>query len=502
MSFRFRLIAIVVVAIVALAGLNLAALDQVRTLDTENFAAHRAEARRLVATRLSEFFDELDSTAINLSKPREIVNALAAADNEALYDWSSAFVGNADHTMRVTKIAFVDNTGFVVARAPDEFRFGDNVSASLLFRQTKHDGSFVGIAPIDGKPHLVATRVLRKYDDLPVGGVAVSTPITPKILSILAGTDTVVLSYVDSDTAISSTGTLPAGHAISGVDLAVPQGRGHFRLDFLPDARRERMLRLQSALSFGAIGASLMTLGALLFTLRRQLAPYQTIVGGLLEYANRATGLSGLRDRLARLRGQPGEVGQVADALSQMIDQVDANFRSIARYAGQMEEMARADALTGLANRRGIEEALEGEIRRMRRYGGHFAVIITDIDHFKSFNDRFGHPTGDAILRCFAEILHANSRTTDVISRWGGEEFLLLCPDTRLDAAAAHAEKLRAALQGTAFPEGARITASFGVAECTPSDTLATLVARADRALYQAKSEGRNAVCASASLRD
>lgn len=494
MSFRFRLIAIVLTAILALGGLNLVALDQMRKLDIAAFAARRAEGLRLVEARLSELFDELDSASVNLSKPREIVNALAAADNEALYDWSAAFIGPIDRNASITTIGFADRNGFIVARAPDEFRFGDSVAERPLFRETMKAGHFVGVAEIDGAPNLVATRVLRKYDDVPVGAVAVAIRITPAALTALSGSANVVVSYLGPEATISGVGAAALSTALFREEITAPDGVSRFRVDFLPDARRERMVRLQSGLSFGAVLASLVTLAALLAVLRRQLAPYQTIVGGLLEYANHATGLGGLRTRLSPLRSRAGEVGQVADALTQMIDAVDARFRSIREHADEMEEMARIDALTALANRRGIEEALELEARRARRFGGRFSVILADIDHFKVVNDSYGHPTGDAVLRRFAELLQINSRGTDTVGRWGGEEFLLLCPDTEAAAAATHAEHLRRRVAEADFPEALALTASFGIATASGDEPTAAVVARADRALYAAKAGGRNRV--------
>lgn len=493
MSFRFRIVAIVLAAILTLGGLNLAALHQVRRLDGESFAAHRAEGLRLAKARLDELFEELDTAAANLSKPREIVNTLAAADNEALYDWSSAFVGGVDRAARIDTIAFVDRLGFVVSRAPDEFRFGDVVADTTVFRETAATGFFLGVAEIDGTPSFVAARVLHKYDDLPVGMVVVSTPITPARLSAISGSANVVVSYVGPQATVSGDRAAPLSRAVFRETLSGPDGTSQFRVDFLPDARRERMLNLQSGLSIGAILASLLTLAALLAVLRRQLAPYQAIVGGLLEYANHTTGLGGLRDRLSPLRGRPGEAAQVADALTQMIDSVDANFRRIARHADELEVMANADALTGLANRRGIEAALRTEARRRFRFGGSFAVALMDVDHFKAINDRFGHPAGDEVLRRVADLLRANSRASDTVGRWGGEEFLLLCPGASAEAAVAHAENLRR-LIAAAFADDFALTASFGVAVSQPGEEPEATVARADRALYAAKTDGRNAV--------
>ncbi|MCS7173275.1 MAG: GGDEF domain-containing protein [Armatimonadetes bacterium] len=160
-------------------------------------------------------------------------------------------------------------------------------------------------------------------------------------------------------------------------------------------------------------------------------------------------------------------------------------------------ERARAntDPLTGLLNRRGIFAAFDIEAERHRRYGHPLSVVLFDVDHFKRINDRHGHSAGDRVLVRVARIVQGVIRPADSLARWGGEEFLLLLPETPLEGAVDLAERLRReiALQGT---ELGSITASFGVAEFHSSDNLGALVRRADAALYRAKERGRNAVVA------
>jgi diguanylate cyclase (GGDEF)-like protein len=150
--------------------------------------------------------------------------------------------------------------------------------------------------------------------------------------------------------------------------------------------------------------------------------------------------------------------------------------------------------LTGLHNRRKLDEVLGYEVERVHRYGGGLSVILLDIDHFKQTNDSYGHPAGDRVLAAVAAILRSGARSIDSVGRWGGEEFMVICPQTELDGARALAEMLRLRIAAADFPEVGRKTCSFGVAALCPDETLATLVARADAALYRAKQAGRNAV--------
>jgi diguanylate cyclase (GGDEF)-like protein len=169
-----------------------------------------------------------------------------------------------------------------------------------------------------------------------------------------------------------------------------------------------------------------------------------------------------------------------------------------ARLHRLVERQASTDGLTELANRRHFEEALEAELTRIERFGGGVALVLADLDDFKSVNDRFGHQAGDEVLRAFADILRETVREIDLAARYGGEEFAVLLPQTHLAGAEQLAERLRRAIASR--PLSPRpgsliaVTASFGVAAFPDSPTPAALVAAADKALYRAKRRGKNCV--------
>jgi len=163
----------------------------------------------------------------------------------------------------------------------------------------------------------------------------------------------------------------------------------------------------------------------------------------------------------------------------------------------RIEELAELDELTGSYNRRCIMRMLEEEIARAQRTEAPCAVALIDLDWFKRINDAYGHPIGDEVLRTFAITVFANIRNTDRFGRYGGEEFLLLLPDTPADSAADILERLReiiADLDWSAFSADMRVTISAGVATLRPDETSDTLLARADSALYAAKAKGRNRI--------
>jgi len=163
----------------------------------------------------------------------------------------------------------------------------------------------------------------------------------------------------------------------------------------------------------------------------------------------------------------------------------------------RIEELAELDELTGSFNRRCIMRMLDDEIARAYRGKTPCSIALIDLDWFKRINDAYGHPTGDEVLRAFAITVFANIRTVDRFGRYGGEEFLLVLPDTPHDGAARILDRLRAIiadLDWSAFSPGMRVTISAGVATLNPNETPDTFLARADSALYAAKARGRNRI--------
>jgi diguanylate cyclase (GGDEF)-like protein len=159
-----------------------------------------------------------------------------------------------------------------------------------------------------------------------------------------------------------------------------------------------------------------------------------------------------------------------------------------------LSRLALTDPVTGLANRRGGEEALAREVARARRTGAPLSLVLFDIDRFKSINDQAGHAVGDRVLRGISEILSASQRGSDLAMRWGGEEFLVLLPDVGLAGARIFAERVRENVQNLAVPDAGRITVSAGVSEIIGEEDPAVALARADANLYRAKAAGRNRV--------
>ena len=177
-----------------------------------------------------------------------------------------------------------------------------------------------------------------------------------------------------------------------------------------------------------------------------------------------------------------------------LLSDMQGRVRAIEEAARAMSKLAHTDALTGLANRRQVEEILSRELRRAERYGRAFSVLMLDIDHFKELNDRFGHQAGDEVLVDLARRFERMVRASDSVARWGGEEFVIVTPETGLEDAKRLAELVRRHVNDATLAERFKVTVSIGVACYRPGDSVAALVARSDAAMYQAKRAGRNRV--------
>ena len=160
----------------------------------------------------------------------------------------------------------------------------------------------------------------------------------------------------------------------------------------------------------------------------------------------------------------------------------------------ELRRLANTDGLTGIYNRSKIEQILTIEVLRSRRYKHPLSIILADIDHFKTVNDTFGHNTGDVVLTRIASLMKQHVREVDTVGRWGGEEFLIVCPETTVEGAKKLAEKLRKKIEKNHFKDIGIKTVSMGVAQIEDDDWDEDMLKRADKNLYKAKRGGRNRV--------
>ena len=164
------------------------------------------------------------------------------------------------------------------------------------------------------------------------------------------------------------------------------------------------------------------------------------------------------------------------------------------KFIDKYEHLATKDKLTNIFNRIKIDDLLKEQIEISKRYNRNLSIIFFDIDHFKRVNDTYGHKTGDYVLKEIANLVSSNIRKSDFFGRWGGEEFLIILPETSLEEAYNVAEKLRKIIENHSFKDVGQITCSFGVVDYKKDETVTELIERVDKLLYKAKENGRNKV--------
>ena len=302
-------------------------------------------------------------------------------------------------------------------------------------------------------------------------------------LSMLVPESHPVVEYSNPD-GINVIGTMrPVQGSSWSVVTELPQAEGYGQVN-----RLRNLTILVLAGLFVFVGLLAYLLGLLL------VRPLDRLSAGATQVAN-----GNLDIELPLHTG--GELGTLTEAFNDMVAQLRKSRQEVVAINemlreknAQLEHLSLTDPLTGLYNRRHLMTTLEAELRRAARNSQRFSILILDVDHFKSYNDAFGHQSGDEALIKVAAVLKGSLREVDCAARYGGEEFVALLPDTGIEQAAEVAERVRGLVRREPFT-GGLVTLSVGVAEYpTHGTTLETLIADADAALYLAKRHGRDRV--------
>jgi diguanylate cyclase (GGDEF)-like protein len=452
----------------------------------------------------------------------EIAENVPRADGAArVRAYLESVRGRVEH---LAELVVVDPQGRVLAAAPDaaaavalpegwltDVRSGADVAGFTA--DSGREGSITLAVPVfrQGSGTVVAALAARLQ---PAGLAAQLAPLAPSAgaLTLMAANGAPILR-IANDTALVSAGSLPAealdalradsavttfvngrGDPAVGSLRAVP-GLPWVTLAEISQARafaQARRLRNATALILVGVivgvGWVAFRLGLLIVRpLDRLAVGAERVAAGDLAVALPVVG--------------SGEVASLTQVFNDMVKrlregraELNAANTALQQKNVELERLSVTDQLTGLYNRRRMLEVLENEVHRSKRLEHKFAVLMMDVDHFKKYNDSFGHQAGDRVLAGVADVLRETTREIDTPARYGGEEFLAVLPEAGLDAAVEVAERIRATLASRIF-EGRRVTLSVGVAEYpTHGDDGDGLIAAADDALYRAKDEGRNRV--------
>ncbi|MFN2636483.1 MAG: diguanylate cyclase [Gemmatimonadaceae bacterium] len=333
----------------------------------------------------------------------------------------------------------------------------------------------------DGAIHLMNTKGALIASSRPATAVEMRAPMAPATMKLLRARARSAVPFVN------------AGHDVIGTLEYVPQVDWTIIAEISAEGafRQVRAFR-----DFGLLAVVLLLLAVSVSAYRFGLLIARPL-DRLADAASEVAAGDLAVDLPAAAAG--GEVGHLTSVFNHMVSrlrdgrrELDAIHERLRKQNEELEQLSTTDSLTGLANHRSLIQSLDEEEARSKREKRAFSVLVADVDHFKQYNDAFGHPAGDEVLRTIAEIMQESARKIDCVARYGGEEFVILMPDTSPFEALDAAEHIRARVAAKKF-SGRKITLSIGVAAFPEdADNHEALVAIADEALYQAKREGRD----------
>lgn len=270
---------------------------------------------------------------------------------------------------------------------------------------------------------------------------------------------------------------------------------------------------LEGAIFFGIslTAIFLITLIGIIHPLRQLTRHAETIAKGDWQFIDTCDKSAQRHDELGILVRSFNLMSETIRASHQQLHEINTQLehkvvertRELEEKNRELQRLSTTDQLTQVSNRVGLEAQFLDQLYRAQRYDMALSVLLCDVDFFKRINDTYGHQVGDVVLVEIAALLSQTARASDCVGRWGGEEFVLILPETPLESALIFAERLCAAIAAHPFPDGPeRVTISMGVSSYRQDDTQDTLIERADKALYRAKEEGRNRVITEDGARD
>lgn len=462
------------------------------------------------ADNITQLITQLDTAVGVLSESFEISNALQRADNNVLFDISNRFIGSID------TVIFADINGIVVARAPDEYRFGDDISSRKYFETTLANGSYLGWLIIDGIDTIMVSKPIKKYDDVYVGVVCAGFSLSKELLSSFVDDPDLLIEFIHNNRRISSSDrkeTIVYSKSLKGILKNTQKPLIDVVLHFEEDKYFSELLLIKKSQYWSSIPIVLFMIILIIIILNRQLKPHSMIVEHILNYASNKTNADELKKNLVSINHtSASDSAKTSYALIQMVDVIEKNFKRIEQYnqaikaeikirkkaEEELRIMAYHDPLTGLLNRKSFEEMLENNLNQSQRRKDYhiWAIMYLDLDKFKQINDTFGHEIGDEILKIATKRISSCLRKTDFLFRIGGDEFTIILNNLKSDEdALSIKEKICVTINRDATIKGERV--QFGVSVGLgfyPKDGKepGTLIKKADLSMYADKDSKKN----------
>jgi len=451
------------------------AFDQNKLLQTE-----------MIQKRFEEKLGTLQKTAQILTNSQEVITGIISNDTDMLFNWSKLFLSST-----IDKIHFIDEDGMVISRGESEFRFSDDVSKHFYIQQALQNDAFLGIDLVDGEECLVYAKRVKQYGAKPIGIISVALIIDHEFLASMVQGTMMNITYHSEHQTLSSSKEQELID-VSSLHVMLQVGsikEATFNIGFTSEKELNALKEARINFFMGTALALVILVLILYFTLLKSLKEYKMLSQVLIDFYQDRLDIKEVITTIKQItqeRTTP-EIKKIAEALFNMSQKVSDT-------QNELERLSSTDQLTSLSNRRKLEEYLEQKIKEANR-GSFFSVIMLDIDRFKTINDTYGHEIGDHVLMHTSHLMKETIRASDLLGRWGGEEFLLILPQTDLEGALLMAEQLRSKIYNFTFERyPQRVSMSLGVTHYHKDDTPNSILRRADNALYRAKNSGRNRV--------
>lgn len=485
MKFHYKILSLFVVNGIAI---FIFGIYQIQTLYLSQKNAFQERIRiesTIVQRRFENAIDNLKKTVDILQNAQEIVTGILSGDVDLLYNWATLFIPKFGD-----KIQFINHEGLVIARGDNEFKFGDFVQKQNYFSKALKEGEFIGFDTMDGVKMLIVAARTKNHHGSFSGVIAIGLALNDEFYNNLAlGTHMGILeksfNELSKETDLSSFKPIPfneISHIAHYNDTTLFMVlKTQKELDTLVDMRTNLLIGFLIVFIFFVI-----LVNAMVF---RYLRHYNTLTDLLFDFYENKISIDHFVTTIKKtilVEKTCTEINKMGELFLKIVQKMSA-------AQDHFQRLSQTDELTKIANRRKLDDMLELKLKEARR-GVSLSIIVLDIDDFKKINDTYGHDIGDVILQQFASILQENIRETDIVGRWGGEEFLMILPTTANAGAVSLADALRVKIESYQYTLGIKVTASFGVATYQSDDTERSLIKRVDDALYRAKNLGKNRV--------